>query len=178
MTSEEIILAFDIPREELDARRQRLQAVYGANSSETRSFSLERQLHAYNVLGSYEKACLANYFIMIEVDRHSLAFYMAKELFGSAHLRRESIGLLAFAAASATTGIAPLASIITHATPFSQVADDDWAYYLALAIVKLKYSQPRLALQLIELAELVLHHHTASVARIKKDTQKQLKAST
>lgn len=176
-TPEEIILNYMPSEEEYTARFDALSAKAQANTSPA-MFLMSSQLRCYAQLNPYEKSYLANYIQCLEGKENSLAYYFIRKLYQSPTMAKEPRGLLAYAAVIMSPSITPEASIVTNATPFSRVAEDDWTYYSALAIVKASHNQPLQALLFLNLAALVPHHHPCIIAFLRASILRCLEKGT
>lgn len=149
---------YKVPKPEYEARMDQLNAMR-ADSNEKSGFKLELQVRAYAQLDSYHKAILGNLFECFESETVGAAYALARKLYRNPLMSSESKGLLALAITFLSNKAIPRASIFVNATPFSSVAVDDWAYYLALARCKLKVGQYVQAGALLDLAAAVPHCH-------------------
>lgn len=165
-TCRDIIWNYRISEAEYEKREFRLRKAYGPKESWTTGFTLDSQLYAYSSLNNYEKELLSSFFKATEGKEYIVAFYFIDLLYKSDSLRDERKGLLALAVRHAAFADGPIASIVKHATPIDIIDDDDWAFYVALASIKLHNFQPFQARFFINLAKLVPHHHTALVSKM------------
>lgn len=168
-------IVFDFfPKEDVSARLATLKAKAQAGKVLLKTFDLSLQLRCYSNLNFFERSYLSNYFQCLEGREFNLAYNFIQKLFESPAMADEPRGLLAYAIAVLAEAPTARASLVTNATPFSRVVEDDWAYYIALALLKAEYAQPQQALAYIELAELVPHHHVGIVGTVKNVTMRAL----
>lgn len=171
-------LAFKLSVDEYNARFTALEELYKDVSDEERTFTFPKQLRCINELNEHEYACLTNFFQCVEANEWSMAFTLIDKLYKCSAMANEPLGLLAFVTASVSTHYTPMASVVRHATPFSRVQLDDWAYYIALARLKLDHDQPAHAHSWMRLAKLVPHHHPGIVSLIEYEISLALAKST
>ena len=166
LTFKEKIFAYKVPESEYNERLERLRSTWERTPVQERKFSIEKQLRAYSDLDNNEKRLLQVAFDSFESSQRSLSTFILIDLYSLPALRAEPLGLRAYSMALCAASPAALESLLRAATPFSRVADDDWAFYAAIALVKYEHAHYAQARSFIELAQLVPHHHPAIVAAL------------
>lgn len=153
-------------------RAERLLQTYGPKESWTDGFTLSAQLRAWPFLNGYEKKLVEALFLAIEGTQAGVAYTCADELYKSSNLRNERKGLLCLTIARNAYSDTSLASVIRHATPFSSIEDDDWAFYAALAYIKFVNFQFQQTRFFLNLAKLIPHHHPAIILKLESQLLK------
>lgn len=156
-------IAYHVPHDEYHERVRRLTERYKDVTVEESGFDTRKQFRCTEQMNEYELSYITNFFQCVEANEWSMAYCLIDKLYKSSVMVNEPKGLLAFVTASVSTFFTPMASVVHHATPFSRVMDDDWAYYVALARVKMDNNQFAHALDFLRLAKLVPHCHPGIV---------------
>lgn len=173
-TPEAHMLDFSLSKEDSIRIKTALQAI---PANEER-FTVEAQLTCYNLLSDEEKLSFKIFWQALEAGDDEMSWSIISKLYTLPPMKDESRGALALLCRQACTTDTPLESILLNATPLSRVRVDDWAYYTAIAALKLDVSQPLQALEWLELAELVRHRHTRIVSHLRTRAYETIHYST
>ena len=171
--SEQLILEYSITDEERNAILKAQESLVHADVTK-HCFSHANQFKAFNTLNDDEMAATLVFWQCMEAKKYSLAWSIISKLYTSEKLKNESKGSLALCCEFACTIDTPMSSIIQMATPITRVDYDDWAFFLAIARLKLDHNLILQAGAWIELAERVPFHHRAMVAATRFELFKQL----
>lgn len=172
-SADELIRNFCITEEERNGILKAQESLADVEVTKT-VFSHANQFQAFNTLDDNEMLATLVFWQCLEAGDYAVAWSIITKLYMSEKLKDESKGSLALCCEYVCTVDTPLSTIVQLATPISNVRFDDWAYFLAIARMKLNHNQPTQAGPWIELAERVPFHHRAMVAATRFEQSKQL----
>lgn len=156
------MLAFSLPEEDLKRINGELDKLFPDNTV-VQNFDVSAQLSCYNDLQEHEKSAFLLFWRAMEACEFELAWSIISKLYTSKTMKGASKGPLALACEHCAENDTPLASILSQATPLTRIAVDDWAFYLAIAHIKMGVDQPVQAVPWVQLAQRIPHRHKMMV---------------
>ena len=156
------MLAFQLPDEDNKRINGELDKLF-PGWTVAQSFEVEAQLPCYKALTDNEKEAFLLFWRAMEAGEHELAWITISGLYKSKNMKGASKGALALACEHCAENDTPLASILNQATPLTNIAVDDWAFYLAIAHIKIGVNQPLQAVPWVQIAMRIPHRHKMMV---------------